>query len=70
MVEAQQAYRDVENNIAASRRFYNSAVNGLRTIVEIFPGGMLAGVAGVRTLPPFFQASEGAAVPVDVLKHL
>lgn len=70
MIEAQQAYRDVENNIAAARRFYNSAVNGLRTIVEIFPGAMLAGIAGVTTLPPFYEASEGAAVPVDAAKHL
>lgn len=70
MIEAQQAYRDVENNIAAARRFYNNAVNGLRTIVEIFPGGLLAGIAGVAMLPPFYEASEGAAVPVDAAKHL
>lgn len=70
MIEAQRAYRDVENNISASRRFYNSAVNDLRTIVQIFPGGLLAGFAGVSTLPPFYEANEKAAVPVEAAAHL
>lgn len=70
MMEAQRAYGEVENNIAAARRFYNSAVNGLRNAVETFPGPLVAGLAGVNTLPPFFQAIEGAQKPVMATDHL
>ena len=38
MIEAQRAYSEVEANLSAARRFYNSAVGDLRNIVEIFPG--------------------------------
>ena len=38
MMEAQRAYSEVEANLSAARRFYNSAVGELRNIVEIFPG--------------------------------
>ena len=70
MVEAQRAYREVEANIAASRRFYNSAVAELRNAVQIFPGGLLAGAAGISTLPPFFAGEEAARGPVNAADHL
>lgn len=70
MIEAQRSYRDVETNIAAARRFYNSAVNRLKTRVEVFPGPLVAGVAGVRDLPPFYQADEGATGSVRAIDHL
>lgn len=70
MLEAQRAYSEVENNIAAARRFYNSAVNGLKNAVETFPGPLVAGLAGVQILPPFFQAVQGAEVPVSAVDHL
>lgn len=65
MIEAQRAYREVEANIAAARRFYNNAVNNLRTSVEVFPGQWLARPAGVHQLPPFFEAVEGADKPIN-----
>ena len=43
MIEAQRAYSEVEANLSAARRFYNSAVGELRNIVEIFPGDLLKG---------------------------
>ena len=49
MIEAQRTYTEVETNIAAARRFYNSAVTDLRNAVQIFPGSLLKGVAGVST---------------------
>ncbi|PZN99896.1 MAG: LemA family protein [Hyphomicrobiales bacterium] len=70
MIEAQRAYSEVEANIAAARRFYNSAVGELRNAVEIFPGGLLAGAAGVKTLPPFFEAQEASRAPVNAMDHL
>jgi LemA protein len=70
MAEAQRAYSDVETNIAAARRFYNTAVGDLRNAVQIFPGSLLAGMAGVRDIPPFYEASEAARVPVKATDHL
>jgi LemA protein len=70
MLEVQRTYRDVETNIAAARRFYNNAVSQLKTPVEIFPGPLLAKLAGVREIPPFFHAEVDAAQPVSAAKHL
>ena len=70
MREAQQAWSEVEANIAAARRFYNSAVRELRNAVEIFPGGLLAGAAGVRTVPPFYEAQEAGRAPIRAMDHL
>jgi LemA protein len=70
MIEAQRSWSEVEANIAAARRFYNSAVGELRNAVEIFPGGLLAGAAGVRALPPFYEAQEAARAPIHADDHL
>lgn len=70
MLEAQRSYGEVENNIAAARRFYNSAVNGLKNAVETFPGPLVSRLAGIRTLPPFYQAVDGAEKPVAAVDHL
>lgn len=70
MIEAQRAYSEVEANISAARRFYNTAVGDLRNIVEIFPGDLLKGAAGVTVLPPFFEAAETSRSPVDAAKYL
>jgi LemA protein len=70
MVEAQRAYSEVEANLSAARRFYNTAVSDLRNIVEIFPGSLLKGPAGVSVLPPFFEAAETTRAPIDASKYL
>lgn len=70
MLEAQRTYQEVETNIAAARRFYNSAVNNLKNSVETFPGPILSGLAGVTTLPPFFEAVKGAEKPVSASDYL
>lgn len=70
MVEAQRSYDEVEANIAAARRFYNSAVGDLSNAVQIFPGMLLAGLAGVRELPPFYETTEAARQPVKASDHL
>jgi len=70
MIEAQRGFREVETNISAARRFYNSAVTDLRNATQIFPGNLLAGLAGVKSPPPFFEASEAQRGPVDAAKHL
>lgn len=70
MITAQKTYAEVETNIAAARRFYNSAVGDLRNITEIFPGSLLSGAAGVTVIPPFFETTEGARAPVDAARYL
>ena len=69
MIEAQRGYQEVETNIAAARRFYNATVGDLSNVIQIFPGQLLARLAGV-TSPPFFKAEESARAPVDASKHL
>ncbi|MDR2856727.1 MAG: LemA family protein [Novosphingobium sp.] len=55
---------------AIARRFYNSAVGELRNAAQIFPGALLADLAGVRTLPPFFAAEKESRKPVAAGDHL
>lgn len=70
MIEAQRGLTEVETNIAAARRFYNSAVADLRNATQIFPGSLLAGLAGASTPPPFYEAPEASRAPVDASKYL
>jgi LemA protein len=65
MIQAQKTYEEVETNIAAARRFYNSAVGDLRNATQIFPGALVAGLAGVGTPPPFFEAGAEDRDPVN-----
>lgn len=40
---------DIENKIAAARRFFNNATGELNTAVQQFPANMLAGLGGFKT---------------------
>ena len=70
MIESQRTYTEIETNIAAARRFYNASVSSLTNAVQIFPGSLLKGLAGVRDVPPFFQTSDAARTAVDASKYL
>jgi len=70
MIEAQKTYAEVETNIAAARRFYNSAVGDLRNAVQIFPGSLVAGLAGAGSPPPFFASNADDRAPVDAASLL
>ena len=59
MIQAMQTYSEVEEHIAAARRFYNSAVKDLNNSVEIFPSSLVAAMIGVRSCP-FFETDETA----------
>ena len=69
MVQAQSSYEEVEEHIAAARRFYNSAVNALNNSIQIFPGSVFAGLAGVSAYP-FYQADEASKAPIDASSYL
>lgn len=70
MAQAHASLEEVETNVAAARRYYNSAVNGLRNACQIFPGSLVARLAGVTRLPPFFEAPashRGAVQAAELL---
>ena len=64
MMQAMQTYSEVEEHIAAARRFYNSAVKDLNNSVEIFPSSLVAAMIGVKSCP-FFEADDTARQPVN-----
>jgi LemA protein len=65
VLETQRTWTEVEAQITASRRFYNAAVNQLNNAIQIFPGSVLAGMAGVTAMP-FFEAPAQARIALDV----
>ncbi|MGE0755266.1 MAG: LemA family protein [Alphaproteobacteria bacterium] len=69
MVQAMQSYNEVEAQIAAARRFYNSAVTSLNNAVQIFPGNLIARMAGVAEMP-FYEVDEASRAPVDADDYL
>lgn len=64
MVQAMQTYAEVEEHIAAARRFYNSAVNELNNAVEIFPSSVIAGMLNIK-VKPFFEVQENERRPIN-----
>ena len=69
MIQAMQTYSEVEEHIAAARRFYNSAVNELNNSVEIFPSSLVASIIGIQAYP-FFEALEKAKQEVNAADYL
>jgi len=69
MMTAMQTYNEVEEHIAAARRFYNSAVLELNNAVEIFPSSVVAGMLGI-TGKAFFQAEEKETKSVNASDFL
>lgn len=51
---------DIENKIAASRRFFNSATNEFNTQVQQFPANIIANIFGFKE-EPFFENEEELA---------
>jgi len=69
MMTAMQTYNEIEEHIAAARRFYNSAVLELNNSVEIFPSSVIAGMIGVKK-QEFFQAEEAERKRIDASEYL
>ena len=47
-MQLQEEISDIENKLAAVRRFFNSATKELNTAVEMFPANIIAGMFGFR----------------------
>jgi LemA protein len=61
MTQAMKTYQDVEDNISASRRFYNSAVNELKNAVDIFPSSIIANAINISAMP-FYEDPESVSI--------
>ncbi|HYD17552.1 MAG TPA: LemA family protein [Patescibacteria group bacterium] len=61
--QLQMELSDIENKIAAARRFFNNATSEYNTAIQQFPGNLVAGMGGFKQ-EGFFElsAEEQAAV--------
>jgi LemA protein len=57
VLQLQRALNEAEEQIAASRRFYNSAVTEYNVALQTFPSNLVASMLAYRSETPF-QASE------------
>lgn len=69
MIQAMQTYNDVEEHIAAARRFYNAAVLDLNNAVEIWPSSQIASSLGVKSELPYFEAKSEAHESIDAKEY-
>lgn len=69
MVQAMQTFHETEENIAAARRFYNSALTELKNAVEIFPSSLIAKLIGIKADRPFFEAEAQEKQRIDVKEY-
>ena len=60
-LELQTELADIENKLAAVRRFFNSATKELNTAVQSFPAVMFAGMFGFHQAPMFEVPQEERA---------
>jgi LemA protein len=59
-MQLQQEISDVENKLAAARRFFNSATKEFNNAVQTFPSNILAGMFGFQREPMFDLGAERA----------
>ena len=57
-MQLQTELSDIENKLAAARRFFNSSTKELNNAVQTFPGNLLAGMFGFHKEPMFEIAQE------------
>ncbi len=69
MIQAIQTYNEVEEHIAAARRFYNSAAQELKNAVELFPSSVFASAMGIKSVP-FIEAVEAERKPINAADYL
>ncbi len=69
MNQAMKTYSEIEEQISAARRFYNSAVTDLNNSVEIFPGNIIANFANVKIMD-LYEGSENSRRSIDATDFL
>ena len=71
MVQAMQTYNEVEEHIAAARRFYNSALTQLNNSVQIFPSSLFRScVADVLADAKYYECDEASKERIDAKDFL
>ena len=60
-MQLQQEIADIENKLAAVRRFFNSATKELNNAVQTFPSNIIAGMFGFQKEPMFEVPQEERA---------
>ena len=60
-LQLQGELADIENKLAATRRFFNSATKELNNAVQTFPANLIAGMFGFHKEPMFEIPSEERA---------
>lgn len=63
-LQLQNEISDVENKLAAVRRFFNSATKELNIAVQKFPNTIFAGMFGFKT-EPMFDLGEAQRIELD-----
>ena len=63
-LKLQGAINEAEEQLAASRRFYNAAVNDYHNGIEMFPSSLVASWMGLKHKTFFSMANEHKEVPV------
>lgn len=58
-LELQRELSDIENKLAAARRFFNNAVSEFNAVRRQFPTILFAGMVGFGSDKPFFDLGEG-----------
>lgn len=53
LIELQKSWNEAEEQIAASRRFFNTAVTEFNTNIQQFPGNIIALVVGFQSMDVF-----------------
>ena len=68
-VQLQTELSAIEDKVAASRRFYNSAVNDYNTAIEQFPASMIAGSTGF-TKRDMFDVGEAERAQINIVPEV
>ena len=63
-LQLQNEIADIENKLAAVRRFFNSATKELNNAVQTFPSNLLAGIFGFKK-EPMFEVSQSERADVE-----
>ena len=70
MIQSMQTYNEVEEHIAAARRFYNAAVLDMNNACEMFPSSMIAAIFNFKQVPFFKVENEAERERIDASQFL
>ena len=70
MIQSMQTYNEVEEHIAAARRFYNAAVLDLNNAVELFPSSVIASMLGKIWALTYVSSSFSFFIPKTIASEI